>query len=139
MGKDKRKNSTLGIVSFVMAIVSAILPMPIILIFLMGVASVITGLIDLLRNDTSVKHFCSFFWNVNWRRLSNICSIRIFYICINWKEGTSIPLFLFACRSRRQSLYPHILPDTETIFFELCQTLMLYTDNFKCYTLFVEQ
>ena len=39
----------------------AILPMPIILIFLMGVASVITGLTDLLRNDTSVKHFCSFF------------------------------------------------------------------------------
>lgn len=61
MGKDKRKNSTLGIVSFVMAIVSAILPMPIILIFLMGVVSVITGLIDLLRNDTSAKHFCSFF------------------------------------------------------------------------------
>jgi membrane associated rhomboid family serine protease len=61
MGKDKRKNSTLGIVSFVMAIVGTIIPMPIILIFLMGVASVITGLTDLLRNDTSVKHFCSFF------------------------------------------------------------------------------
>ena len=83
MGKDKRKNSTLGIVSFVMAIVGTIIPMPIILIFLMGVASVITGLTDLLRNDTSVKHFCSFFWNVNWRRPGNICSIRIFYICIN--------------------------------------------------------
>ena len=55
MGKDKRKNSTLGIVSFVMAIVGTIIPMPIILIFLMGVASVITGLTDLLRNDTSVN------------------------------------------------------------------------------------
>nr|DAH94781.1 MAG TPA: hypothetical protein [Caudoviricetes sp.] len=37
------------------------------------------------------------------------------------------------------SIHTHILPDTETIFCELCQTLMLYTNNFKCYTLFVGQ
>lgn len=59
--KDHRKNTTLGIVSFVIAISAALLPMPIILIYPFALAAFITGLIDLFRNDESVKHFCSFF------------------------------------------------------------------------------
>lgn len=58
-GKEKKKDSTLGIVSDVLVGLGALLPLPIILSFPMLIAGIIVGIVDLRINDDNFRHTAS--------------------------------------------------------------------------------
>ena len=59
--REKKKDSTLSVISCILAGVAFILPLPIILSFPLALAGAIVGLVDIGTKKEEYRHLCAWF------------------------------------------------------------------------------